>query len=144
LLVTCSLAFIHTSGEFKLIRTPLCETLDDICLITHQSQQTHDLLSTGSDSTISTPSLKQKVDVPPQHITLLGIFDDQDQLINTIDLVFDTLNQRTEGIGDIIDKGVRDPVGCYRNVIFELLDSASDILGVRCTSKVELFVSSCP
>ena len=84
------------------------------------------------------------MDVPPQHITLLGIFNDQHQLVNTIDLVLDTLNQRTEGIGDIIDKGVRDPVGCYRNVIFELLDSASDILGVRCTSKVELFVSSCP
>ena len=124
-----------------LRRTSLRETLDYIRLITHQSQQTHDLLSTSSDSTISTPSLEQRVDVPPQHITLLGIFDDQDQLINTVDLVFDTLNQRTESIGNIIDKGVRDPVRGNGNVVFELLYSASDILGMGCTSEVELFVS---
>ena len=122
-------------------RTSLGETLDDICLVTHQPQQTHDLLSTSSDSTISTASLEQKVDVPSQHITLLGIFDDQDQLINTVDLVLNTLNQRTEGIGDIIDQGVRDPVGGDGDVIFKLLNSASNILGMGCTSEVELVVS---
>jgi hypothetical protein len=121
--------------------TSLCETLDNIRFITHQPQQTHDLLSTSSDSTINTPSLIQKVNVPPQHVTLLSIFNDQHQLINTIDLVLDTLNQWTESIGDIINKGVRDPVGCYRDVIFQLLDSASNILGMGCTSEMELFVS---
>ena len=86
--------------------------------------------------------IQKKVDVPSQHVTLLGIFDDQDQLINTVDLVFDTLNQRTESIGNIIDKGVRDPVRGNGNVIFELLNSASNILGMGCTSKVELFYQS--
>jgi len=81
------------------------------------------------------------MDVPPQHIALLGIFNDQHQLIDTVDFVFDTLNQRTEGIGDIIDQGVRNPVGCYRDVIFELLNSASDILRVGCTSEMELPIS---
>ena len=83
------------------------------------------------------------MDIPPQHVTLLGIFNDQHQLINTVDFVFDTLNQRTESVGDIIDKGVRNPVGCYRDVIFELLDSASDVLRMGCTSEVELFISTC-
>jgi hypothetical protein len=50
-------------------------------------------------------------DLPSQHITLLGILDDQHQFIDTIDFVFDTLNQRTESIRDVIDKRIRYPVG---------------------------------
>jgi hypothetical protein len=133
---------LHSILRREAGRTSLCETFDYICFITHQPQQTHDLLSTSSNSTISNLSLKQKkIDIPSQHIALLGILDYQDQLIDTIDFVFDTLNQRTESIGDIINKGVRDPVGCYGDVIFELLNSASHILGVGCTSEVELLIS---
>jgi hypothetical protein len=79
-----------------------------------------------------------QLDPPSQHITLFGIFDNQYQLIDTINFVLDTLDQRTERIRDIIDKSVRDPVGCDGNIIFELLDTPSDVLRVWCASEVEL------
>lgn len=82
--------------------------------------------------------LGSKSDLPSQHITLLGILDDQYQLIDTIDFIFDTLNQRTKGISDVINERIRDPVRSDRDVIFELLDTSPDVLGVGCTSKVEL------
>lgn len=50
------------------------------------------------------------VDSPSQHITLFSILDDEHQLIDTVDFVFDTLNQWTKGIGNIVDQGVGDPV----------------------------------
>jgi len=77
-------------------------------------------------------------DLPSQHVTLLSVLDDQYQLIDTIDFIFDTLNQRTKGISDIINERIRDPVRSDRDVIFELLDTSPDVLGVGCTSKVEL------
>jgi hypothetical protein len=92
---------------------------------------------------ISIPNSREEKNVPSQHITLFSILDDQYQLINTIDLIFDALNQRTKGIGNIIDKGVRNPIGCYRDIIFQLLDSAPDILRMGCASEMELIVSGC-
>jgi hypothetical protein len=75
---------------------------------------------------------------PPQHVTLFGLFQDQHQLVDPIDLVLDTLNQWSKGIGDVIDQGVRDPVRGDRDVILERLDTPADVLGMWCASEMEL------
>lgn len=82
---------------------------------------------------------KNALDLPSKHITLLCFLQNQNQLINAIDFKLDTLNQRAKSIGDVIDKGVRDPVRSHGNVVFKVLDSAADVLGVRSTSEVELW-----
>lgn len=130
---------VGLGGHKPLLVTSFGQSFDDIRLVTHQSQQTHDLLSACSDSA-SSARLSESCDqdLPPQHVTLFGILDNQDQFINTVDLVLDTLNQRTKGIGDIIDKGVRDPVGRDGDVVLELLDTSPDILRVWRASEVEL------
>lgn len=93
------------------------------------------ILTPSAESSRESPESRNS---PPQHITLLGVLDDQYQLIDTVNLVFDTLNERTKGIGNVIDQGVRDPVGSDGNIIFELFDTSSHVLGVRGASKVEL------
>lgn len=72
--------------------TPLRESLHDVCLIAHQSQQTHNLFSTGPDS--------------PQHVTLFGLFQDQHQFVDTIDFILNALDKWTESIGNIVDECV--------------------------------------
>lgn len=79
---------------------------------------------------------------PPQHVTLLGFLEDQDQLIDRVDLVFDVLNQRPERIRDVIDQGVRDPIRRDVDIVFELLDTSSDVLRVRRATEVELLRES--
>lgn len=75
---------------------------------------------------------------PSQHVTLLRILQYQYQLVNTVYFVLDTLNERTESVGDVVDESVRDPVGRDRDIIFQVLDTASDVLGVGSASEVEL------
>lgn len=77
-------------------------------------------------------------DVPPQHVALLGLLQDQHELIDAVDLVFDVLNERPKGIGNVIDEGVGDPVGGDVDVVLELLNSSPDVLRVRRSSEVEL------
>jgi hypothetical protein len=62
-----------------LLVTSLGQSFYDIRLVTHQSQQTHDLLSACSDSA-SSARLSESCaqDLPPQHVTLFGILDNQD------------------------------------------------------------------
>ena len=82
---------------------------------------------------------KNALDLPSKHITLLCFLQNQNQLINAIYFKLDTLNQRAKSIGDVIDKSVRDPIRGHGNVVFKVLDSASDVLGVRSTSEVKLW-----
>lgn len=64
--------------------------------------------------------------------------EDEHQLVDTVDFVLDTLDQRSKCIGDVVDKGVRNPVGGDIDVIFELFNSMTDILRVRRGVEVEL------
>ena len=66
------------------------------------------------------------------------LFQNQDQFVDTIDLILDTLNQRSECISDIINEGIRDPVRGDADVIFELFNATADVLRVGCWSEVEL------
>jgi hypothetical protein len=76
--------------------------------------------------------------VPPQHVTLFGLFQNQYQLVDTVDFILYTLNQRAEGIGDIVDEGVGDPVGSDGDIVFEVFNTPSDVLRVRRAPEVEL------
>jgi len=75
---------------------------------------------------------------PPQHVTLFRLVKNQDQLIDAIYFVLDTLDERSERVGDVVDKSVRDPVGRHRDVVLELLDSTTDVLRMGSSSEVEL------
>jgi hypothetical protein len=75
---------------------------------------------------------------PPQHVTLFSFLQDQDQLVDPVDLVFDTLNQGSKGVGNIVDKGIGNPVRCDRDVILEGFDTSANVLRVRGTSEMEL------
>lgn len=76
--------------------------------------------------------------LPPQHVTLLSLLQYQNQLVNAVDFVFDALDEWTEGIGDVVDQRVRDPVRSHADVVFQLLDSPSYTLRMRSWTEVEL------
>jgi hypothetical protein len=125
----------------------LRKSLDDIGLVTHETEETHDLLATCSDPVvherISIAERKGKVEkrnAPPQHITLLGLLQDQHQFIDRVDLVLDILDERSESVGDVVDEGVRDPIRGDVDVVLELLDAATDVLRMRGATEVELRV----
>lgn len=69
---------------------------------------------------------------------MLGLLEDQHELIDTVYLILDVLDERSESIGDVVDQGIRDPVRSDVNVVFELLDTPTDVLGMRSASEVEL------
>ena len=75
---------------------------------------------------------------PSQHIGLLRVFEDQHQLIDTVDFVLDALNQWSKCIGDVVDERVRDPIGRDGGVILDLLDAPTDILRVGRRMEMEL------
>jgi hypothetical protein len=68
---------------------------------------------------------------PSQHIGLFRVLEDQHQLIDAVDFILDALDERSKGVGDIVNECIRDPIGRDRDVILELLDAPSDILRVR-------------
>ena len=78
---------------------------------------------------------------PSQHIGLLRVFEDQHQLINTVDFVLDALNEWAKSIGDVVNERVRDPIRRDGDVILELLDAPTDILRVGRRSEMELPVN---
>lgn len=84
------------------------------------------------------PSFEPRSHSPSQHVALLSFFEDQHQLVDTVDLILDALDQRAERIGNVVDEGVGDPVGGDGDVVFEMLDSSSDILRMRRAPEVEL------
>ena len=84
------------------------------------------------------PSFELCSHSPSQHVTLFSFFENQHQLIDTVDLVLDALDQRAERIGNVVDQGVGDPVGGDGDVVFEMLDSSADILWMRRAPEVEL------
>ena len=104
--------------------TSFREALHHIRLIPQEPQQTHNLLPTRPN--------------PPQHITLLRLLEYKHQLVNTVNFVFNILDERREGVCDVVDERIGDPVGCDADVVFELFDPSSDVLWVGCRAKVEL------
>ena len=77
--------------------------------------------------------------VPPQHVALLCLLQYQDKFVDAVDLVFDILDERPKRIGDVVDQGVRDPVGGDAYEVLELLDAPAHVLRVRRRSEVELY-----
>lgn len=75
---------------------------------------------------------------PSQHVTLLGFLQNQHKLIDTVDFVFDVLDQRTERIGDVINQSIRDPIRGNVDVILQLLDASAHVLRVGRASEVKL------
>ena len=75
---------------------------------------------------------------PSQHVALFSVLQNQHQLVDTVNFVFDTLNQGTERIGDIIDKSVGDPIRSDVDVILELFYPPSHVLRVWCWAEVKL------
>jgi hypothetical protein len=75
---------------------------------------------------------------PSQHVALLGLLEDKDELVDAVDLILDALYERSKSVGDVVDEGVRDPVRGDANVIFELLDPPADVLRVWGRAEVEL------
>jgi hypothetical protein len=73
---------------------------------------------------------------PPYFIPTRAIRTQQ-QLMDTISLVPDPLDQQPKLIGDLVDQRTQCPVRGGRDVVFELFDSASDVLRVMGTTKVE-------
>ena len=76
--------------------------------------------------------------VPPQHVTLLRLFQNKHELIDTVNFVLDTLDERTKSIGYVIDQGVGYPVRGNADVVLQLLNAPADVLGVWCWTEVEL------
>lgn len=75
---------------------------------------------------------------PPQHVALLCVLENQHQLVDTVHLVFDALDERAERVGDVVDERIADPIGRDRDVVLEVLDTSPDVLGMRRAPKVEL------
>lgn len=65
---------------------------------------------------------------PSQHITLLRLLQNQHQLVNTIDLILNTLNQRPKRIRNIIDERVTDPIARHTDIILQLLNPPPHVL----------------
>lgn len=55
---------------------------------------------------ISLVSLKLHLDLPPQHVTLLCLLQDKYELVDTVDFIFNVLDQRTKGIGNVVDESI--------------------------------------
>ena len=87
-------------------------------------------------------SCREVVDVlghaPSQHVALFSVLQNQHQFVDTVDFVFDALNQGTERICDIIDKSVGDPIRSNVDVILELFYPPSHVLRVWCWAEVKL------
>lgn len=74
---------------------------------------------------------------PPQHITLLRLFQNQNKLVNAVDLVFDALDQRSKSVGDVIDQSVRYPIRRDVDEILQLLDAPPYVARMRRASEME-------
>lgn len=72
--------------------TSFRQSFHDVGFVAHQAEQSHHLLSTCSN--------------PSQHVTLLRLFENEHKLIYRVDFVLDGLNQRPEGVGDVVDEGI--------------------------------------
>jgi hypothetical protein len=103
---------------------PFREPFDDVGFVAHEAEEAHDLFAAGTYA--------------PEHVGLLGFFEDEHKLVDGVDFVFDTLDEGTEGVGDIVDEGVGDPVGGYGDVVFELFDPATDVLRMGSWAEVKL------
>ena len=77
-------------------------------------------------------------DAPSQHVALLGVLEDEHELVDAVDLVLDALDERPERVGDVVDERVGDPVGGDADVVLQLLDAPTDVLRVRRGPEVEL------
>lgn len=104
-------------SDAPVLVAALGETLDNIGFLANQSQETHDLLTAGTDSaarslrSMSAPHHRgPKRRLPSKHIALLGVFENQDKLINAVDFILDALDERAERIGDVVNDGIRDPI----------------------------------
>jgi hypothetical protein len=69
---------------------------------------------------------------------LFSVLENQYELVDAVDFVFDALDERAERIGDIIDKGVGDPVRRDTDIVFKLLDAPPNVLWVRGWTEVKL------
>jgi len=83
---------IRRGGHPPVLITPLGKSFDDVRLVAHESEQAHDLLATRPNA--------------PQHVTLLCFFENQDELVDRVDLVFNALDKRTKRIGYVVNKSV--------------------------------------
>ena len=45
-------------------------------------------------------------DVPPQHVTLLGFFQNQHELVNAIYFIFNVLDERSERVRNVINESI--------------------------------------
>ena len=84
--------------------------------------------------------MMSKTSAPPQHVTLLRLLQDEHQFVNAVDFVLDALNQWAEGIRDIVNQSVGYPIRGDADVVFQLLDTSSYILRMRCWAVVELIM----
>jgi hypothetical protein len=75
---------------------------------------------------------------PPKHIALLCVLENQYQLVDTVHLVLNALDERAKCVGDVVDERIADPIRRDRDVILEVLDASPDVLRVRRAPKVEL------
>jgi len=75
---------------------------------------------------------------PSQHVALFSVLQNQHQLVDTVDFVFDALNEGAECVGDIIDESVGDPIRSDIDVILELFYPPSHVLRVWCRAEVKL------
>jgi len=110
--------------DLPIFVAPFCESLDDVRLVAHQSKQAHDLLSTAPDAA--------------QHVALLGLLEDEHELVDAVHFVLDALDERTERVGDVVDEGIGYPVGRDADVVLELLYAPSNILWVGRGAEVKL------
>lgn len=69
---------------------------------------------------------------------MFGILQNEYKLVNAVDFVFDILNERAKGIGNVVDESVRNPVRGDVNEVLQLLDTPANILWMRSASEVEL------
>ena len=114
---------VRCRRDAPVLVTSLREPLYNVRLVPHKSEQPHHLLATRPNA--------------PQHIALLRLLQNQHQLVNTVDLVLDPLDERPKRVRDIINQRVRDPVGRDADVVLELLDAPPHVLRVRRRAEVE-------
>ncbi len=117
---------IARGRDLPIFVAPLRKAFNDVRFITHQPEQSHYFLPTSPNTT--------------QHVRLFRFLEDEHQLVDTVDLVLDALDQRSECIRDVVDERVGYPVGRDTDVVFELFDSPSYVLWMGSRAEVELQV----
>jgi hypothetical protein len=110
---------IRSRSYAPVLVAALGETLHHVCFVAYESEQAHDLLSARPNPTrlLRSPQPWHGPDVPPKHVGLLCLFENEHELIDAVDFIFDALDERAKRVGDVVDERIADPIGSDGDVV---------------------------